>query len=467
MRIAFVQKTTDRIVALVKICTLLKTHGHTCRVFCMDLERDLAKSVIGFKPHIVGFNCLSCNYGIFLKEAMRIKRRDSNILVVFGGVHPTFCPDIIDEESIDVICRGEGEFAMLELADYLEQHRCISDIKNLYIKSNGRIFKNDPRPLVDNLDALPFADFGPYDHYAPIRRDNLVYCMTSRGCPYSCTYCCNYKLRDLYKGSTYIRRQSVKYTIEEMEYMIRRHPEVKYISFADDIFTLHKDWLIQFLEMYRARIGLKFICNIHVNAIDEEIIRTLKGAGCDRVCFGIEHGDPGIRTRILNRNYSNDRILEVAALLKKNRIRIRTYNMIGVPSEKLTDALRTVEINAVIRPEYACSYLMIPYPGTQIYEMCLRDNLLKNNFSFNELKGHESESLSSPITLTDDRLIVIQKFFDLLVKYPKLWRHAIKISKPRKIFNIFYYYPNLVRALRYDAWHAKFRAVKKFFANAL
>ena len=250
--------------------------------------------------------------------------------------HPTFFPEVIDDEYLDAVCRGEGEEAMLELVNAWDKGGDITSIHNVSLKKDGRIYNNPLRPLITDLDALPFYNRSVYQRYSLYQghqRDLLYYdvVITGRGCPYGCSFCFNKLYNDLYQGKGKIcRRRTVSNVIEELKEMKRQDAHLRFITFDDDIFTLPpREWVLDFLDEYRKVIGIPFKMNTRANLLDDDLVMRLKDAGCHAIKIGLESGSEYIRNSIYFKGVSNEDIIEAASLTKKYRLQLQTFNTVG------------------------------------------------------------------------------------------------------------------------------------------
>ena len=238
------------------------------------------------------------------KIAAQIKTK-YNVLTIFGGVHPTFYPEYIKNEGVDMLVRGEGEDAALEVMNRIENKKDFSDIGNLVYKKNGSIVENGICDLRQDLDAYPFPDRKLYEavlrqHSMDLSVRNVI---TSRGCPFNCTFCQAAAMREIYKGKgAYMRVRSIGKVIEELTLM-KETAQTKVLYFADDIFGLDFKWLQDFLPLYKKKVGLEFSCLVRADVIarHQNYARLLKDSGCRMVAFGIESGSERLRNELLKR----------------------------------------------------------------------------------------------------------------------------------------------------------------------
>lgn len=432
-KIIFLQYAIFEHLGTEYLSAILKKGGHKCNLFIYGLEKNILNTVLNEKPDIVAISCITGIHKWALCVAEEIKKR-SNIIILLGGPHATFFPEIINDKNVDVVCRGESEYTLLELADKLRDKKDITKIKNLWVKKNKRIYRNEMRNLISDLDNLPFPDRQLYyNKYKSMKNDPRKTFITTRGCPYSCSFCFNYTMKKLYENKgKYVRRRSAKNIINEMK-EVREEYGMKSVYIADDTFILDKKWLFNFLSLYRKEVGLPFFCLIRANLVDNEVIKQLSLAGCHSVAFGIESGNEELRNKILHKNLTYEQIINTAKLLKKYKIKMRTYNMVGLPKETLDKAFETVKINTSIKVDYPWCSIFQPYPGTRINEYITKEGLLNKNFTYNDI--NESFFSSSPLINKEKKeLVNLQKLFFYAVKFPKLNFLIKKLIKLPKNF---------------------------------
>ena len=254
----------------------LKRSGHEADCFIAAEEKDLIKAVGDYAPDIIGFTVISGMHRWCIETGRKLKAEDN--LIVFGGPHPTFFPEVIHEEGVDIICVGEGERAVVELADRFPDMEEISKTRNLHVRIKGSVVRNEVRELVGDLDDLPFPDREVFYKYRALRVNSRKTVITSRGCPYSCTFCFNSSYRRLYanKGK-YVRSRSTDNVVDEILEIRQRYP-MESVFFQDDTFILHRDWLLGFLKDYNRRVSLPFTCLVRADLVTEEIVKALAEA---------------------------------------------------------------------------------------------------------------------------------------------------------------------------------------------
>jgi radical SAM superfamily enzyme YgiQ (UPF0313 family) len=420
----------------------LKAHGHDCEVLIGSKATDFIDTIEKIRPDLIAFSVMTGMHTWAVRLAGELKKRHP-CPIILGGPHPTFFPEIIQEKVIDLICRGEGEGALLDLADALAAKQDISDIANLWVKcSDGRIVKNDIRPLEQNLDILACPDRELYARYPGLGNNPVLVVTTSRGCPYDCTFCFNHQLAELYKGKgRFVRHRSPASVIDEIE-RNRKSRQVSRVYFADDTFSLNRAWLEEFLPLYGKSFDrLPFHCLIRINQIDDPLATMLRENGCESVFFGIESGDERFRNAILGKAITDDDIRRGAAILKKNAISFRSYNIVGFPGETFGQALQTVQLNIDIKTDFPWCSIFMPYPGTRLAEYAREQGYL-DDLTVDSV-GNSFHRTSILLNPDRDRLINLHKFFQTAVLCPPALP-LIKLLTKLPVNNLFQMWFNLV-----------------------
>jgi len=367
-------------------------------------------------PDLVAFSSTTNTFPYVVTFAKWTKDY-ADVPTICGGIHTTLAPEeAIKTEGIDMVCLGEGEKALVELCTRLESKAEITDIENLWLKRNGKIYRNPLRPLIQDLDTLPFQDREVFNYRETydmkVWRRGIF--MASRGCPYKCTYCSNYALRQAYEGKgKYVRFRSVDNIISEIEKVVNDYPGIEYIAFHDDILPLQRRWFQEFCEKYPQRIKLPFQMNGRADLLDEEIIKMAKAAGCKQISLGIESGNDFIRENVMSRGLAREQILKAFSLCHQVGIETYSYNMIGLPFETVRMILDTIKLNAQVKPRVMQVSIFYPYPGTDLYELCKKHDFLtaKSQDSYYE------DSILALNTITANQTKFLFRFFHLLVRF--------------------------------------------------
>ncbi|GBE17003.1 (Dimethylallyl)adenosine tRNA methylthiotransferase MiaB [bacterium BMS3Abin15] len=377
----------------------------------LNIEKKIIQKTIDLKPDIVAFSAFTGNFRWCLNIAQEIKKL-SNVPIVFGGVHSTAVPDeVLSNDCIDFAVIGEGEHAMLDLLEHMEKgtgREALLNTPNICFTYQGDVHMNTPRPYIKDLDSLPFPDkFLFYDKVPFLEEKYLI--TTSRGCPYSCTYCSNNMYHKIYcTEKQHVRRRSPDNVIEELIYFKKRG-RVKLVSFADDVFTFSKSWLEDFIEKYRSRINLPFFCSVHPLSITEEKAALLKEGGCCLVTMGVQSGSERIRKEVFERHGSNDKIIESINQLKNAGIKVSVDNIFGAPSETEDDLKESLELYKEAKTDRILTFWLTYYPKTSIISYAEDHDILSKNDIKNIEKGHTGFAHNTG-SVSEDKIELYSKY---------------------------------------------------------
>ncbi len=297
---------------------------------------QVAASIARKEPHIAAFSCVTDNYQFQLSCARALKKIMPEVTVLFGGIHPTAVPErVLENEEVDGLAIGEAERS---LVDFLERGGGNTrftlpeePVEGIVFKREGRLFGEIKEgPLIEDLDSLPFP---AKDVVLKELGDQPLgyFIMTSRGCPYNCSFCFNsFFLKT--RGNKAIRQRSVENVIEELLWA-KSQFGIDYVAFWDDSFTSSKKWIREFGGLYRREIGLPFYCNAIPRFINPDVADALSEAGCTYVQLGVQSLSREICTEVLNRRWDRDNIAEAVKLLKRAGIMVQVDHMLGLPGD--------------------------------------------------------------------------------------------------------------------------------------
>lgn len=435
----FLQNLDYEFLGPMYIASMAKSHGHECGLALGNTIDDFRLSIESFKPDLVGFSVMSGSHKWGVQIARKIKE-DYGIRNIFGGAHPTFFPEFIKEDGIDMILRGEGEESVVELLDRLEAHKTITDIPNVWFK-NGQVYENEVRDLRADLDDYPFPDRTLYNALDGRLDRSVRNVITSRGCPWHCSFCFEDAMREMYEGKgKYVRMRKIDHVIDEC-LQLKSTTDVRTIYFADDVFGMSRSWLYEFLPRYKQTVGLPFICLVRADlvAADPEYAFRLAEGGCKSVFFGVESGNEELRNKVLVKQLG-DRQIETAALhLHDAGIPFRTYNIVALPGETLRDAFSTVDLNIKIKADYPWCSVFSPFPGTALTKYAVDEGYLDREFDPEQL----SRSFFTDTKLVGEaacQLENLQKFFQTAVLWPWTFPFIKRLirMKPNMLFTLWF-----------------------------
>ena len=422
-------------LGIAQLSAVLKQEGHHTDLLVLDRKygkKNLVRLVRKMHYGNFGLICFSSVYSEFdyMLELASYVKMHHQAFTVLGGSHATVSPDISYLDTFDALCIGEGEGALVELARALEQEKeqDIVGIQNLWLKQGEKIFQNRTRPFIQDLDSLPWADRELFQEQI-FEPDSRISVLLGRGCPYSCTYCCNHKIREVAEGK-YVRMRSVPSILEEIESLNRRFPSVSEYFLEVETLGARIKWLVELCEALeefnKGRQKLSFSANLRVHdRMDPELVFShLAKAGFTSVIIGLESGNERIRTEVLDRHYSNDTIRKAVHAARKHGLKVGMFNLIGLPTESYEDFLDTLKLNQELQPHWHSTSIFFPYPGTRLYERCEELGLIHG-----KLSGKE-ERQRAVLDLPEFSRRKIQRQFD------SFHFNVIKKSKPKSLVKL-------------------------------
>lgn len=429
--ILFIQADSrDEVLGLMTLSSILREAGFSTEI--IEADYYAIKERLEYNPStILAYSLLTVFYQKFLRLNRKLKEEFPDALSVFGGPHPTFSPEMINEEGVDGVCRGEGEFALLELIRNFADKKPITNIRNWWIKQHTQIHKNPLRPLIEDLDCLPFAD-RRYSMNFLLPRNGVFEIAATRGCIFSCPYCCNHVYNRLYNTQGKIRHRSVKNVIEEIQ-RLKATFTVKKIAFIDDMFISDMLWIEEFSFKYKREIGLPFFANARLELVNSDTVKLLKNAGCEKIAVGIECADDDYRKNVLRRELPSQQILHACRILREQGIKVVTYNIIGLPGTDLNFDIRTIGLNVQCKPSRAIAQIFSPYPMTEMYNVARENRMTNNNFGSQLSWGGWFLDRNFQNNEERHRLINLTLLFPFLVRFPffiRLTKILIRLPLP-------------------------------------
>lgn len=358
-----------------------------------EKEIEIALRIIADKKaDLIGLGFMSSLAPMAREVTKRIKKRFPDTPIVWGGIHPTSVPEECIGD-VDYVCVGEGEQASIDLCAALRDGTDTTHIPNIWANVNGVVHENKPRPLLQDLDWLPYPDTADENKYyiekgkvtveEPWKRTAEYRVYFSRGCPYNCSYCYVSILRDVYdeKGKSFYRARSVQHIMGELEHIKKTFPKVARIKIDDDTsFAFGNAWMEEFLEEYPKRIGIPFECLLIPPMLREDMLRKLVQVGLIRVQTGIESGSSKESKEIHNRSPGNTSIMKFAEFNKDLKLDIVYDVIIDNPHATEEMKLETAEFLLELPRPYSIYFYSLNYfPGTALTKKGLADGTLDPN----------------------------------------------------------------------------------------
>ena len=400
-----------------------------------SLINDLFLKIESEKPDLITFSVFSQSKRLNFGLAEAIKKNFNHIPIIFGGIHVNIEPyDVLNRYYIDYICLGEGEEALVDMAFNLMTGKDAEGVRNIGWKKNGNIILNPCRPP-QNLDKLPFPDwdiFEPYHIYGPYRGKLLRMAQVefSRTCPYNCTYCGNKIFKDVYKKSGYTikyRHKSPQRWISELKHM-KENYGIEFIRIVDGTFLAQRETVLEEIApLYIEEIDLPFFCDATVHCLTYKKAKLLKDMGCASLHMGIECGNEEYRRKYLDRTMSNEKIINAFLMTKDAGIETRSFNIIGLPFETRENIMETVELNRTCKVDSVSLAIFMPYEGTKLREVCIKEKLLDPNIQ--EIEGDGTYPIIRNPYLSDEELMNLFNTFTLYVLLPEELFPIIRLAE--------------------------------------
>ncbi|TAM39974.1 B12-binding domain-containing radical SAM protein [bacterium] len=437
MKVCFVQKQIFPYFGVMALSGYLKKEGYETDIVIDACEKDAVSALKEAKPDLIAFSVLSNEHAWLRQTSSELKKQVPGIPIVAGGVHSILYPeDVLSFPGIDYLCLGEGESSFTELVRCIALNKPTGDIQGICFKENGRLRIRSVAPLTGDLDSF-FEDRSLYyKRYPKLGKLALKVFMSSRGCPFHCSFCANSSIMRIFEGKgEYIRRKTPRHFVEEIKRVITDYPTAS-LFLADDLFAMDAAWLEAFGSLYKKEISLPYICTARIDLLKEEHARILADSGCHTVSFGVETGNELLRKGLLNKAISNKRIFEGAGIIKKAGIKMQTSNMFCLPDESVDDALSTVDLNTAIGTDFMFTTVLLPFPKTALAGYCIDKGLLKKEYSFEDMPN--SFIQDSVLSLKNKEILLnIHKVAHLCVRFPRLKPFLIHIAKRIKCRQLF------------------------------
>ncbi len=409
-RVLFLERNLrNEKLGIMYLAGALKQRGHDADLIQTDKE-NLDTRIRAYRPDFIAFSITTGEHVYALQMARDIKARYGTPNI-FGGPHCTFFPEIAFDSNVDFVVQGQGERAIIDIVE-------------------GRVPAGFHKAeMAVHLDDLPRPDRDIFYQYKEFRDNPMKNVITSRACPYKCSYCFNHSQLALSRIDDetkrwFDRRDVSNVTAEINE--LRDTYGLEKVLFLDDSFIQSRSWLDAFLTGYTNDVRLPWLCSLRVNCLDERLARRMFESRLEMVNYAIESADPDVQQRLLHRGHiSNGDVIHAIALFDEYGVRARMQNMIGLPlSNPLEDAFNTLQFNMRHRVTDAWCSIFQAYPRTALGQYCLDHHYI----SADQLR-HCSESFFDESRLNIDNrreLYALQK----------LWYFAIDANLPLDLVQI-------------------------------
>lgn len=354
-------------IGLGYLASMLEKESIQCEIIDAKFERRSLDEVLArlrtLKPDLVGLTAMTPDICDAALVAHKVKSQDPKCWTIVGGPHAMALPRETMEEfhEFDLLIAGEGEYALVEVVRALEENRSMDTIAGVAFRKDGQVCVNPLAPWINDLDALPFPAWSKY----PSRSD-VYYVLSVRGCPFRCVFC----MRSM--GRT-PRRRSPENVVQEIQWLVEQHHAKEFI-FIDETFGLNREHVTRMFALLTDK-GLhrriRWTAQTRVDRVDEELLQSMRHAGCYRVEFGIESGNQKILDAVQKGTTLAQ--AEVAVrIAKKSGLQVGCSFILGHPHETKETAQDTIDFLAKLNPHTASIGIMIPHPGTEVHEMAIK-----------------------------------------------------------------------------------------------
>jgi len=381
------KKTTEKqrgiypSLGLSYIAAVLEKNNHQVKIIDWDAEEHPFNRITTlsteFKPELIGFYTMTWTFREANALAAKIKPLFPQTKFIVGGPNITCLPyPSLANGDFDFGVISEGENTIIELVTALNKNADdFKNIKGLIYKKDKEIIINPSRPLIKNLDVIPF----PARHLLPIkkyfdistRQKYFATLIATRGCPFECAFC-DRKNKQIKE----------KYGIQEF-------------MFFDDNFIVDKEWVRQLcLKMIEEKLNIIWECRARVDMVNQFILELMKEAGCYRIRFGFESGNNKI-LKVLKKGITVEQSLECARICKAVGMQMFGYFMMGSPYETEKTLRQTLDLALKINPDFALFSKTILIPGSELFDWAVQNNYIRKDYWERYLKGEETNGAPS------------------------------------------------------------------------
>lgn len=366
-------------LGLAYIAGVLEKEGYDVKIIdapALDISNEKLGAMLKKEsPDVIGVTSTTPTIYDAVKAIITAKRSCPYTITVMGGYHITFLPEetMMMCPALDIGVIGEGEATMVDLLKSLEEKKPMSEVDGIVYRKDGKIVRNRPRKLIENLDEIPFParHLLPLDRYTILgEKRRLGNVMTSRGCPFSCIFCSS----SLFYGRRF-RARSPKNVVDEIEELVYKY-KIRSIEIVDDAFTINlkRAWEIA-KEIINRGLDIWWACGARVDLVTKELLKMFKRAGCEVIYYGIESGSEKV-LKILKKGITLEQVKKAVKWAKEVGMEVVGSFIIGTPGETKEDVMKTINFAKNCDIDFAQFTAMTPYPGTEVYEIAKREGLL-------------------------------------------------------------------------------------------
>lgn len=382
-----------------------------------DDRHEVLEAIRRQQPDVLIFSPLTGTYQWMLGVASDAKAMFPNVKVIFGGVHTSAVPErVLAQPQVDFVCVGEGDVAFPQILRAIENRMPAESIVNTRFKtSDGKIVRGVQSGFVHDLNALPIFDKSLWEEYINIGDWYLT--MASRGCPYRCTFCFNNFFARLpeQKAGKYVRQRSVEHMMFELRQAKRRY-RLRFVEFEDDVFTVDKKWVKEFLFRYKEEIAVPFQCLTHPKYLDEEVASWLAEAGCRYIQMGVQSMDDRYKYETIRRYETKAEIERAMEAMQKYRIEAKVDHMFGLPGEPIEAQEQARELYVHYPPYRIQTFWTNFLPGTEMTHQALENGMLSAEDMDRLNDGKDFDFYRNSSRVHDSKLMRLYKSYEVFFK---------------------------------------------------
>lgn len=366
-------------------------------------NQEIIGEISGLQPDFTGIYSTTFGWKKAVKTAEEIRNINKNTFIAVGGPYPMAMGErcLNDVEAIDAVVTGEGEITVVEMLERLEQGSSLSGVKGIIFRENGAVVHNPPRPLITDLDSIPFPArslLGEHTRYIPppatYKRKPVAVIMTSRGCNRRCIFCFQMDR----ERKTGIRYRSVENVMSEIELCMRQgYQEIKFI---DDTFAADRQRAMEIArEIKRRKLDFTWFASACVHQVDRKLLLAFREAGCWAILLGAESGvQKDLNT--IRKGITLEQTRAAVHSAKEAGIKVFTPFLFGIPGQSYEDALKSIEFACELDPDVANFHALTPFPGTELH-----DNIEKYGTMSNDTSDYSYQGAAFiPHTLTREQI---------------------------------------------------------------
>ncbi len=349
--------------------------------FAMNMgQQEILRHVRQEDPEVVGIPLYSSDLSRMHTLTKMIKDENPERKIFFAGHHATALHKEVMEQfpNVDYLVRGEGEFSSVKLLDAIENESDLSKIKGISYREDKKNFHNPEDNPIGDLDdvAIPNRRFinKKLYHSKMSKRDNVDVIITTRGCPYKCTFCA--KLTEDFRS---YRERSIPNVIEEMQLI--QENGINGLEIYDEIFTIKRKRVMEFIDaVKKEKLDFEFRIRTRATHVDDEMLRGLSKIGCSTISYGVESGNQQILNNI--KKETTTKIIEDAfRRTEKNNINVLGFFMIGNKGETPQTIRETIDFAKRLNPLFATFGVLHPYPATMDYVEAKLNKSLQGDYA--------------------------------------------------------------------------------------